>query len=283
MGSLVSFLFKITIIILTRRKINFTADSGGPRLGTEILYEMQKNLVNMSKNLVIKAGIVSTIIIALIMSARFLGFGELIAEIFQQMLSWIEDWGYWGVIIFILMYVSTTIFLIPGVILTLGAGFIFGVVKGTILVSIASTLGATAAFLIGRYFATIWVMQQIESQPKFKAINEAVAKNGWKIVGLTRLSPIFPFIFLNYAFSVTQVSLKDYILASWIGMMPGTLLYVYCGSLAKNLASLNASIEVPIWLQLLGFIATISVTVYITKIAQKALENQIEKQPNTPN
>ena len=165
----------------------------------------------------------------------------------------------------------------------MGAGFIFGVVKGTILVSIASTLGATAAFLIGRYFARIWVAQQIESQPKFKAIDEAVAKNGWKIVGLTRLSPIFPFIFLNYAFSVTQVSLKDYILASWIGMMPGTLLYVYCGSLAKNLASLNASIEVPIWLQLLGFIATISVTVYITKIAQKALENQIEKQPNTPN
>ena len=237
----------------------------------------------MSKSLVIKAGIVSVIIIALIMVTRFLGFGELIAKIFQDMLSWIEGLGYWGAIIFIFIYVSTTIFLIPGLILTLGAGFIFGVIKGTIVVSIASTLGATAAFLIGRYFARIWVGQQIENQPKFKAINEAVAKNGWKIVGLTRLSPILPFIFLNYAFGVTQVSLKDYIWASWIGMIPGTVMYVYFGSLAKDLASLNAGIKVPIWLQLLGFIATVSVTFYITKISRKALESQLEKPSNAPN
>lgn len=231
----------------------------------------------MNKALTIKAGIVATIIIALIIAAKILGVGESITKVFQYMLSWLEGLGYWGAIIFILLYVLTTILLIPGVILTLGAGFIFGVVTGTILVSIASTLAATVAFLIGRYFARIWVVEQIESQPKFKAIDEAVAKDGWKIVGLTRLSPIFPFIFLNYAFGVTQVSLKDYILASWIGMIPGTVMYVYFGSLAKDMASLTAGVNAPVWLQLLGFIATVAVTVYISKIAQKALKNQIEK------
>ena len=84
---------------------------------------------------------------------------------------------------------------------------------------LASIAGAILAFLIGRYFARGWVAKQIENYPKFKAIDEAVAKEGWKIVGLTRLSPIFPFVVINYAFAITQVSLRDYTIASWIGML----------------------------------------------------------------
>lgn len=231
----------------------------------------------MRKDSIVKLVVIALLAISLIFILKYLGVAEIITQNLQDSLAWIQELGYGGAVVFIIIYIMATVLLIPGTILTLGAGFVFGVVKGSILVSIASTLGATASFLIGRYFVRGWVAKQIERQPKFKAVDEAVAQDGWKIVGLTRLSPIFPFNFLNYAFSVTQVSLPDYILASWIGMMPGTVMYVYLGSLANNLASLNTGVKVPIWLQLLGFSATFLVTIYVTKIAKKALDNQIEE------
>lgn len=205
----------------------------------------------------------------------------LVNESLQNLLQWIDSLGILGYLVFILVYVIATVFLISGLILTLGAGIIFNVVKGSILVSIASTLGATSAFLIGRYFTRDWVKKQIEKRPQFQAIDEAVAKEGWKIVGLTRLSPLFPFIFLNYAFSVTKVSLRDYIIASWIGMIPGTIMYVYIGSLIGDIASLGiqqrekTSLE---WgLYIVGLIATIVVTIYVTKIAKKALNSKVNQ------
>ncbi len=154
----------------------------------------------------------------------------------RQALDLIAGLGPWGPVMFVLLYIVATVFFLPGSILTLGAGFVFGVIKGAILVSIAATLGATAAFLVGRYLARDWVAKKIEGNVRFKAIDEAVAREGWKIVGLTRLSPVFPFNLLNYAFGLTRVSLRDYFFASWIGMMPGTLMYVYLGSLAGDLA-----------------------------------------------
>ncbi len=170
---------------------------------------------------------------------------------------------------------------IPGSLLTLGAGVLFGVVWGSIFVSIASTLGATAAFLVGRYLTRNWVSKQLEGKENFQAIDQAVAQEGWKIVGLTRLSPVFPFNLLNYAFGITQVSLKDYFFASWIGMMPGTVMYVYIGSLFGSLATLATGIQgrsrTPAeWtLYVIGLIATIAVTIYVTRIAKKALESKI--------
>ena len=198
----------------------------------------------------------------------------------QQVLEWIQNLGFWAPIIFILIYIIATVLLISGAVLTLGAGAIFGLAKGYVYVSIASTLGATAAFLIGRYLARGWVAQQIENKPRFKAVDGAVAKQGWKIVGLTRLSPVFPFVFLNYAFSITQVSTRDYILASWLGMLPGTLMYVYLGSLAKDLASLGTTTQENnnlFWiLRIIGLIATVAVTLYITRIAKQALAVEID-------
>ncbi len=122
----------------------------------------------------------------------------------------------------------------------------------------------------------------MDKHPKFQAIDLAVAKEGWKIVLLTRLSPVFPFNLLNYAFGVTQVSLKDYILGSF-GIIPGTVMYVYIGSLAGNIAMINTSHqpitpETQIWqwiVQGVGLIATVAVTIYITKIAQKALAKSV--------
>jgi uncharacterized membrane protein YdjX (TVP38/TMEM64 family) len=169
--------------------------------------------------------------------------------------------------------VATVLFL-PGSILTLGAGVVFGLARGAVIVSISATLGATAAFLVGRYAARDWVAGKIAGNPKFKAIDEAVAHEGWKIVGLTRLSPVFPFNLLNYAFGLTRVSLWHYVLASWIGMMPGTVMYVYLGSVAGDLAAAGsrASRTPAEWaLYAVGLAATIGVTVYVTRLARRAL------------
>jgi uncharacterized membrane protein YdjX (TVP38/TMEM64 family) len=144
-------------------------------------------------------------------------------------------------------------------------------------------LGATLAFLIGRYFARDWVNGKVQKNPKFQTIDQAIAREGLKIVFLLRLSPLFPFNLLNYALGITQVSLKDYVIGS-LGMIPGTILYVYIGSLAGNVAMLGMpqaiDPQAQLWkwaLQIVGFIATIGVTIYITKVAKAALDESLKE------
>jgi uncharacterized membrane protein YdjX (TVP38/TMEM64 family) len=189
----------------------------------------------------------------------------------------IADLGPAGPALFIALYIAATVAFLPGSILTLGAGAVFGVVWGTVWVSIASTLGATAAFLIGRHFARDWVAAKIESMPKFKAVDAAVAEGGWRVVGLIRLSPAFPFNLLNYAFGITSVGLRDYVLASWAGMLPGTVMYVYLGSLAGDLATNASGGGAQFALKAVGLAATIGATVYVTKLARKALQEKIHE------
>lgn len=202
-----------------------------------------------------------------------------IQDLLKTALDWISNLGYWGPIAFIVVYILATVFFIPGSLLTLGAGVLFGVGFGSVYVSIGSVIGATCAFFVGRYLARGWVSKQIEGHQKFQAIDQAVAQEGWKIVGLTRLSPIFPFNLLNYSFGLTNVSLRDYFFASWIGMIPGTVMYVYLGSLAGELAQLGTeggSKTLGEWvLYGVGLVATVAVTVYVTKIAKKALNQKI--------
>lgn len=214
-------------------------------------------------------------VVLIVFAARFFNAQQLVREL----LEWISGLGPWGPVVFVFIYIAATILFIPGFLLTLGSGFLFGVVKGSILVSVASTLGATLAFLAGRYLARSWVSQKIAGNEKFKAIDRAVGREGWKIVGLVRLSPIFPFNLLNYAMGLTGVSLKEFFLASWLGMLPGTLMYVYLGSLAGDLAMLGSGqhVRTPAeWaLYAVGLVATIVVTVYVTRLARSALREKI--------
>jgi uncharacterized membrane protein YdjX (TVP38/TMEM64 family) len=197
----------------------------------------------------------------------------------RDLLAWIDAQGVAGILVFIATYIVATVLFIPGSILTLGAGFVFGVVGGTLSVSVASTLGASAAFLVGRYVARGWVAAKTSGSPRFAAIDEAVGREGWKIVLLTRLSPIFPFNLLNYAYGLTGVSLPAYFFASWIGMLPGTVMYVYFGSLAANLATLGGATEqrggVQWLLYGLGLVATVAVTVFVTRLARRALRETL--------
>ncbi len=196
-------------------------------------------------------------------------------ELLRSSLQWVESLGYIGGLVFMLIYIVSTVAFIPGSILTLGAGVLFGVVLGSFYVFVGATLGAIAAFLVGRYLARDWIGKKIEGNQKFAAIDRAVAHEGFKIVLLTRLSPVFPFNLLNYAFGVTGVTLKDYALAS-VGMFPGTVMYVYVGSLAGDIARIgneNQPTDSTIqWLiRIVGFIATVAVTLYVTSIARKAI------------
>jgi uncharacterized membrane protein YdjX (TVP38/TMEM64 family) len=197
-------------------------------------------------------------------------------------LTWVDSLGAIAPLAFIAIYNIATVLLIPGSVLTLGSGVLFGLGWGTVYVIIAATLGATMAFWIGRNFARGWVSRQLERYPKFEAIDRAVALQGFKIVALVRLSPLFPFNLLNYAFGITQVSLKDYVLGS-VGMIPGTILYVYLGSLLGNIAMIGAETSVSDpqtaqiqWItKIVGLAVTIAVTAYITHVAKKALDDTI--------
>lgn len=230
----------------------------------------------------LKYGFITIALAVMIILAKQLGVASGIAATLQLILMQIDSWGVWAPIGFIGIYNIATILLIPGSVMTLGSGVLFGVVWGSIYVFIAATLGATFAFLIGRYFARAWVTRKVQNSPKFQAIDNAIAREGLKIVLLTRLSPVFPFNLLNYALGITQVSLKDYILGSF-GMIPGTILYVYIGSLAGSIAMIGMQPEIDpqaqIWkwiFQIIGFIATVAVTVYVTKIAKTALNESLD-------
>ncbi len=186
-----------------------------------------------------------------------------------------ERLGPWGIGLFVMVYASAAVLFVPGSALTIGAGVIYGLWRGCIAVSAGSTLGAAAAFLIARYVARGRVERWAAANPRFSAIDQAIGREGWKIVLLTRLSPAFPFTLLNYLYGLTRVSFGRYILASWIGMMPGTVLYVYlgvAGGAIAGTASGPRSKSPGEWaLLIVGLIATLAVTLYITRLARRAL------------
>jgi uncharacterized membrane protein YdjX (TVP38/TMEM64 family) len=204
-------------------------------------------------------------------------------EIHEAFLQQVEGLGVWGPVALGASYIPSCILMVPGSIISLGAGTLFGVVTGTIAVSIGSTLGAAAAFLVGRTVARRWVEERWGRSPTFRALDQAVAEQGFKVVLLVRLSPVFPFNVLNYAFSLTRVSFRDYALASWIGMFPGTVLYVYLGSSVSTLSDLFAgrpSAGTGFWVA--GLVATVVATAYVTRLARRALGRALAAPPDEP-
>jgi uncharacterized membrane protein YdjX (TVP38/TMEM64 family) len=231
----------------------------------------------------LKYGLTIMSIATIIILTKQLGIADWLAATLQNALLQVNTWGVWAPIGFILIYNIATVLLVPGLVLTLGGGALFGLGWGSLYVFIAATLGATVAFLIGRYFARDWVNGKVQTMPRFQTIDHAIAREGLKIVFLLRLSPLFPFNLLNYALGITQVSLKDYVMGS-LGMIPGTILYVYIGSLAGNVAMLGMGQAIDpqaqLWkwaLQIVGFLATIGVTIYITKVAKAALNDSLNE------
>jgi len=198
-----------------------------------------------------------------------------VQAVFKQALEWIDSLGVWGPVIYIGLYIAATVAFLPGSVLTIGAGVIFGFL-GILWVAIGATLGAAGAFLVGRYLARDAIESKVGHSPRFKAIDAAVGENGWKIIGLLRLSPVLPFNLLNYACGLTRVKFWHYFFASAIGMLPGVSLYVYIGTLVGNLAAVGTEqrdTTAGEWIFLgVGFAVSIAVVVYVTRIAQQALQ-----------
>jgi uncharacterized membrane protein YdjX (TVP38/TMEM64 family) len=198
-----------------------------------------------------------------------------------QFIDWMRDAGLAGAGAFGAVYVLAAVLMLPGSLLTVGAGLAYGPLWGTLLVSPVSVAAATLAFVLGRTAARGWIARRTAADPRFRAVDAAIGRHGLKIVILLRLSPVFPFNVLNYALGLTGVTLRDYVLGSFVGMLPGTFLYVYLGSLVGDVAGLSADASqagtARQILSIVGLIATVAVTVYITRIARRALAEELER------
>lgn len=213
----------------------------------------------------------AVMLISLFVLMRAVPLERWIAE-FQAV---VKGMGFWGPLLYGVFYVFAALLLVPGSLLTLAAGAAFGLFKGTVIVSLASTTGAGLAFLISRYFIRDKVQRRMRQSPKLTAIDEAIGKEGWKIVAMLRLSPAVPFTLQNYVYGVTAIRFWPCLLTSAITMLPGTFLFVYLGSLgSKALAARETSLGE--WIARgVGLLATVVVTIYITRLAKRAMRDSV--------
>lgn len=220
----------------------------------------------------IKMIVVSTVFVALVL-AGLIYFG--VQDHVLTLLTWIDGQGLVGPLVFMLMMALIVILLVPGVVLTTGAGFAFGVIEGSIVVVLGTTLGATVAFLLARYGFSDRADVIVQRHGRLKAIRDKLASEGWKIVLLTRLVPFFPFKLSNYAFGLTGLSLRGFVGGTLIGEIPLSVHNVYLGSIAADLATLGrreterTSLE---WtLYGIGFAMAVVSVLYLSAWARRAL------------
>ena len=208
-----------------------------------------------------------------------LGFWLPYEELFRESSLFVGENRVTARMLYCLVYVTAVVFLVPGSLLTLLGGFLFGIFEGVILVSLSSVVGAGFAFLIGRYFARDWVESQTRNLEGWKQFDRAISSRGFYIVLMTRLSPVFPFNLLNYTLGLTMIQFRDYLLASWLGMAPATVLYVYFGSIALTLPDLFAGESTGNnWqyaLMAIGLIATLSLVIVLTRLASSILKKEL--------
>lgn len=201
--------------------------------------------------------------------------GRQIVGYLPEFSTWVNSLGFWGPAIFMAGYIGATVIFVPGSVLTLTAGAIFGLAKGAAIVFVSATIGATIAFLIARHVARQIIEDRLKGNYRFAAIDRAIGKDGFKITLLLRLSPLFPFNLLNYALGLTSVRFTDYVVAS-VGMLPGTFLYIYYGKVAGDVVWLvgGAPFQGTAYYAVLfvGLAATIVLTTLVTRIARRALK-----------
>ncbi|MBT8141503.1 MAG: TVP38/TMEM64 family protein [Gammaproteobacteria bacterium] len=193
----------------------------------------------------------------------------------EQALLWVEANQGLAWIVFGVLYILAIVLLLPASLFSLAAGYLFGLLQGWLLVVVTATIGASLSLLVGRSLLRGWVLGRARDMPNFANLDDAVSKKGFLIVFLTRLSPVFPFSLINYVYGVTKITPRDYTIATFFGIMPGSLLYVYFGTTAKNLQEvLSGNVETSSgqqWFLYAGLVATLILTIVITRIAKHAL------------
>ncbi|XP_057964713.1 uncharacterized protein LOC131155524 [Malania oleifera] len=203
-----------------------------------------------------------------------------VEKILKNFLLWIkQDLGVWGPLALAVAYIPLTVLAVPASILTLGGGYLFGLPMGFLVDSIGATVGATAAFILGRTIGRSYVISKLRNYPKFQAVAIAIQGSGFKIVLLLRLVPLLPFNMLNYLLSVTPVHIGEYMLASWLGMMPITFALVYVGTTLKDLSEVTHGwneVSTAHWVFIaVGLVISLILIMCITKVAKASLEKAL--------
>lgn len=194
---------------------------------------------------------------------------------------WLEQLGIWGPILFVVINLLAVVLLLPGIVLTVGAGFLFGFLPGALYVIIGTTLGAAAAFLIARYLLGERASRLVRVNPRWRKLDEDLAHDDWKIVMLTRMVPLFPYKLSNYFFGLTRFRLKGFVIGTVLGIVPATLINAYIGSIAADLAMLGTQRfpQSPAhWaLYLSGFVVGLAAFSYLAHRARRALQESLQE------
>lgn len=226
--------------------------------------------------LIVKLVIITVIAVGLVWIAARSPIGSILAWTIRA----VDRFGVWAPVVFGLIYAVAVVFLVPGSALTLAAGALFGIGVGTIVVTIGANAGAAAAFWIARRLGRGAVEKRIRSDPRFEAIDRAVGAEGWKIVALLRLSPVVPFVFQNYLYGLTRIGFWPCSAATLVAMLPGTFLYTYIGYLGRAggdaaAGGVSRSKTPAEWVIIAaGLIATAIATIYVSRLAGKALRSR---------
>ncbi len=212
--------------------------------------------------------------------------GREILAVLPRFTAWVAGLGAWGPAVFIAGYSIAPVIFAPAFLLTIAAGAIFGFLAGVLYVMIGATIGATLAFLTGRYLARHLVERLLARDARLQRIDQAVERDGFRLVALLRMSPAVPFVLLNYALGLSRIKLGDYVAAS-IGMLPVVAMYVYTGKVAGDLASLASGAAPPKGAMYytfigLGLAATIAVTIVVTRLARRAIAHEIDDPATAP-
>ena len=220
--------------------------------------------------MVMRWGSLALVLLAVFLLTRALPTERLLGVV----QAWIDGLGLWGPVALGAIYILAALLFVPGSLLTLAAGAIYGLLLGTIIVSLASTTAAALAFLIARHAVRHTVRAKVERSPRLAAVDAAIGEEGWKIVMLLRLSPAVPFNLQNYLYGVTAVRFWPCVLASWVAMLPATFMYVYLGSLGGAAAAGRDASPAEWTLRGIGLLATIVVTVYVARLARNAIRRR---------
>lgn len=219
------------------------------------------------------------LVIIVLLVAAVIAAGPHLARWAEALLEMVDRMGHYGPLAMVGGYVAVCTFSVPGAPLTLGCGFLFGITKGTMVATIGSTLGATVAFLIARFGGRRFIRAKVARKIRFRRLDRAARRHGFTIVLLTRMSPLFPFNLLNYVYGLTSVHFRDYILATMIGVVPVSLLYVYVGFLMETLAQVAAGKVDPSalepWVIITGLVVTVAAVVILATFAKRMLEKAL--------
>lgn len=213
-------------------------------------------------------------------------FGREAAGYVPAFTRWVQSLGYWGPLAFIAGYAVAAVFMLPAFLLTLSSGAIWGFTLGLIYTMTGATVGASCAFVAGRYLVRHFVQRYVERHPRLLAIDRAVESEGARLVLLLRLSPAVPFVLLNYVLGLSRLRFRDYLIGM-AGMTPPAAMYVYAGKLAGDLAALAAGAATPrgtVYYVMItaGFLATVVATVLVTRAAKRALEQSVAAPTDRP-